>query len=53
MMALEMAELPESVPFLAEVLRERNPRHAPYAERALRAINTADARTALRNEGHD
>jgi hypothetical protein len=51
MMALEIARLPPSVPFLAEVLREADPRFVPYAERALRAINTPEARTALWTAG--
>jgi hypothetical protein len=49
MMALDIARVPESVPFLAEVLREADPRYLPYAERALRGINTPEARTAVRN----
>lgn len=49
MMALDIARVPASVPFLAEVLREADPRYVPYAERALRGINTSDARTALWN----
>ena len=47
MMALEMAQLPESVPFFVEILQERKPEFLPYAERALRAINTPEARSAL------
>ena len=39
--------VPASVPFLAEVLREADPRYVPYAERALGGINTSEARTAL------
>ena len=49
MMALEIARVPASVPFLAEVLREADPSYIPYAERALRGIDTTEARTALRN----
>jgi hypothetical protein len=49
MMALDIARPPEAVPFLAEVLREGNPRYARYAESALRGINTREARTALWN----
>ena len=52
MMALESARLPESVPFLAEVLQDGNPRVTPYAERALRNINTPEARTMLWKAGH-
>jgi hypothetical protein len=47
MQALEDASLPETVPFLAEVLQEGNERLAAYAERALRAINTPVARKLL------
>jgi hypothetical protein len=47
MMALDIARVPASVPFLAEVLREGVPRCVPYAERALQGINTSDARTVL------
>ena|SRR5579871_2683244 len=47
LMALESAKLPESVPFLAAVLQDGNPRLAPYAERALRNINTSEARAIL------
>jgi hypothetical protein len=49
MMALDIARLPASVPFLAEVLREADPRYVPYAERALQGINNSEARTALWN----
>jgi hypothetical protein len=52
MMALETAKLPESVPFLFEVLQSGDPNFTPYAERALRAINTKEARTALWNASH-
>jgi hypothetical protein len=51
MMALETARLPESVPFLAEVLHDGNPRFTPYVERALRNINTPEARTVLWKAG--
>jgi hypothetical protein len=47
MMALESARLPEAVPFLANVLHEGDPRFTPYAARALRNINTPEARTML------
>ena len=46
-MALEMARLDESVPFLAEVVRDVDRRFASEAERALLAIGTREARTAL------
>jgi hypothetical protein len=52
MMALEDARLPESVPFLAEVLHSGDPRFVPYAERALRSINTPEARTELWKANH-
>jgi hypothetical protein len=47
MMALEKACLPQTVPFLATVLREGNRLFAPYAERGLQSIGTPEARTAL------
>ncbi len=49
LMALDSARLPASVPFLAEVMREADPRFVPFAERALRGIDTAEARKALWN----
>lgn len=49
MMALEMAVLPGSVDFLAGVLRNGNATFRPYAERALKAIDTKESRTALFN----
>lgn len=49
MMALEIARIPASVPFLAEVLREADQRYLSYAKRALQGINTSEARTVLRN----
>ena len=52
MMALEIARLQESVPFLAEVLRGANPRFTPYAERTLHGINTREARTVLWKASH-
>jgi hypothetical protein len=52
MMALETAKLPESVPFLSEVLQSGDPNFTPYVKRALQAINTKGARTALWNAGH-
>ena len=48
LMALDVARLPASVPFLAGVLRDGDPRYAAYAERALRGIDTPEARAALR-----
>lgn len=47
MMALDIARVPETVPFLSEVLRAGDPRHIPYAERALQGIDTPEARSAL------
>jgi hypothetical protein len=52
MMALEMARLPESIPFLAEVLRQGNSDFTPYAERGLRDIDTPQARAALWEATH-
>lgn len=49
LMALEMAALPESVEFLAEVLRGGDARFASYAKRALTAIDTKESRRALFN----
>jgi hypothetical protein len=49
MMALEKAKLPQSVQFLAEVWQDRDPKFIPYAERALREINTPEARLVLRS----
>jgi len=49
MMALELAALPASVDFLAGVLRGGNVTFRPYAERALRAIDTKESRAALFN----
>jgi hypothetical protein len=47
MMALDIAVLPASVPFLAEVLSGGDPRFTAYAEHALQTINTREARKAL------
>lgn len=47
MMTLDIARLPESIPFLAEVLQEGNPLFTPYALRALNGIDTRESRTAL------
>ncbi len=52
MMALEIARLPNSVSFLAEVSHDGNPRLALFAERALRNINTPEARTVLWKSAH-
>jgi HEAT repeats len=52
MMALDIARLPQSVPFLAEVLREGNPVFTPYALRALDGIDTRESRTALWHATH-
>jgi hypothetical protein len=49
MMALDIAHVPESVPFLGEVLREGDPRLVPYATHALQGIDTAESRTLLWN----
>jgi hypothetical protein len=47
MMALEIASIPTSVPFLAEVLQKGDERYAPHAVRALRNIDTSESRTVL------
>ena len=47
MMALDLAWLPESVPFLEQVLREGNPAFTPYAMSARKHIDTKEARTVL------
>jgi hypothetical protein len=47
MMALEEASLPQTVPFLAEVLQGEDERLVGYAERALRSIDTPESRKAL------
>lgn len=52
MMALEIAQLSESVPFLVGVLHDNDPNLTPYAERALKGINTPEARTALWQATH-
>ena len=52
MMALEIAELPASVDFLSQVLREGDQRFVPYARRTLQAINTRDSRKALFDASH-
>jgi hypothetical protein len=52
MMALEIARLPEAVPFFAEVICDGDDRFTPYAKRALKGIDTREARTALWNAEH-
>jgi hypothetical protein len=52
MMALDIARPPEAVSFLAEVLRDGDPRFAHYAESALQALATREARTALWKAKH-
>lgn len=52
MMALDIARLPESVPFLEEIVRRGDDRYTPYAKRALKSIDTREARTALWNAEH-
>jgi hypothetical protein len=52
LVALDLARVPACVPFLAEVLREADPRYVPFAQRALRVINTPEARKALWNAAH-
>ena len=49
LMALEMAALPASVDFLSCVIRDGNPKFVPYAQRALRAIDTKESRSVLFN----
>jgi hypothetical protein len=46
-MAFEIARLPESVPFLADVLQEGDSLFTPYALRTLEGMNTRESRTAL------
>jgi hypothetical protein len=52
MMALELARVPESVAFLADVLRQGDVRWAPYAQRTLAAIDTRRSRAVLWNTRH-
>jgi hypothetical protein len=52
MMALEIARLQESVPFLADILSGGDPRFTPYAKRTLHSISTREARTALWKASH-
>jgi hypothetical protein len=51
LMALEIAKLPESVPFLTAVLTDGNPRFTPYAIRGLKTIDTAESRKVLWDGG--
>ena len=48
LMALELAALPDSIEFLSEVLRQGDPRLAPYALHGLKAIDSKASRRALR-----
>lgn len=52
LMALETEKIPESVEFLAQVLRDGNEHFVPYARRALLAINTRESRKALYEIDH-
>lgn len=52
MMALDIAHLPESVSFLAEVLNAGHPQFTPYAERALKAVDTPESHSALWKARH-
>lgn len=45
--SLEIAALPQSVGFFTELLLEADPRFVQYAQRALQAIDTREARAAL------
>jgi hypothetical protein len=47
LMALEIAALPTSVEFLAEVLKSDDPQFVPYATRALLAIDSPASRAVL------
>jgi hypothetical protein len=47
MMALDIARIPESVPFLAEFLAEGDPQFLSFAKNALKGIDTRESRTAL------
>ena len=51
-MALDLARVPASVPFLEETLAQGDPRLVPYVESALRGIDTPESRTALWNHRH-
>ena len=52
LMALEIARVPESVEFFAEILRDRDPQYQPYALRALKGIGTRESRTMLWQAPH-
>ncbi len=52
MMALDIARVPASVPFLAEVLHQGNAMFTPYAKRALADIDTAESRALLWKAKH-
>ncbi|HEX5106488.1 MAG TPA: hypothetical protein VFV87_21865 [Pirellulaceae bacterium] len=52
MMALDIARPPAAVGFLADVLREGDPRFTPYAKWALQGINTRESRRALWDATH-
>ena len=45
--AITEARLAEAIPFLADVVRERHPQFASYAEQGLTEMGTREARTAL------
>jgi hypothetical protein len=47
MMALDIARLPESAPFLGEVLQQGDSRFTPFALSALKGINSRESRTIL------
>ena len=49
-MALDIARLPQSVPFLTEVLREANPVFTPYALRALHGMDSREAWRSSQSE---
>ena len=52
LMAIAEARLPQAIPFLADVARERHPRFAPHAIAGLSAIGTSEARAALWEATH-
>ena len=53
LMAITEARLPAAIPFLADVVRERHPQFASYAEQGLTEIGTREARTALWEATHN
>lgn len=53
LMALEIALVPESVPFLVDVLRAEGQRDAEYARRTLAAIGAREARVARFSMSND